>query len=396
MLRPRLFLLALVLAGLTAPVQSAEPFRYPEGKHGKGELRFLNGFAVLTVEGTPEEIGEQVAVLAGKPAERLLSFPRELLARMVTAPGAKALWPILSKQGNALVPNFPPDHRRELEAFIKTAGIDREAIVAANTVFDLKYLVMPLIHCSALVVESDRSRTSQPIFGRNMDYNALGYLHAYGLITVYRQKGKHTFAAIGWPGTVGVVSGINDKGLAVAALETTGAPREEGPAFDPQGTPFALCYRRILEECSTVAEAEKLLRSMKRTTTQNLTVCDRNGGAVFEFTPSRVAVRRPEKSICTCTNHFLAKELKLAEPKNIATTLDRYEAICKARAEEQKLGVAEVQRYLDTVNQGLETIQTMVFEPAALTVHLSFSDGKKPSSSLPLKRLDLAPLLKRD
>jgi hypothetical protein len=36
----------------------------------------------------------------------------------------------------------------------------------------------------------------------------------------------------------------------------------------------------------------------------------------------------------------------------------------------------------------------MVFEPAALKLHLAI--GKTPSSKLPLKEIDLAPLLKKE
>jgi predicted choloylglycine hydrolase len=227
-----------------------------------------------------------------------------------------------------------------------------------------------------------------------MDHFGLGYLPDYTLVTVYRAKGKHAFAAIGWPGMVGVISGMNDTGLAIAALETTGAPKDEGPAFDPKGVPFALCYRRVLEECTTVAEAEKLLRSMKRATTNNLAVCDRKGSAVFEFTPTRLVARRSEKGMCFCTNHFCTAELKLEQPKNIMTTLDRYATLSKALREEKKLGIAEVQRYLDAANQGEQTLQTMIFEPATLTLHLATAEGKKPASAQKLKKLDLSALLK--
>src|SRR5207249_10385214 len=52
------------LAVLVPPAAAAEkPFRYPEGKHEKGELKYVNGVPVLTVEGTPEEIGAQIGVL---------------------------------------------------------------------------------------------------------------------------------------------------------------------------------------------------------------------------------------------------------------------------------------------------------------------------------------------
>jgi isopenicillin-N N-acyltransferase-like protein len=391
----RFLIVPVLLLTVSLPAQGDEPFRYPGGKHGKGELKYIEGVPVLVVEGTPDEIGEQVGVLAGKPAKRLMNYPQEAVSHLATPVGMKLIWPTIVKQGNKLHENFPEDYRRELDAMIKTSGVEREPGIIANTIFDLKYLFMALFGCSALVVDAERSQTGQPLFGRNMDHLGLGYLPEYTLVTVYRPKGKHAFASIGWPGVVGVISGINDAGLAVAALETTGAPKEEGPIFDPKGVPFALCYRRVLEECTTVEEAEKLLRDMKRATTNNLAVCDKKSSAVFEFTPTRLVSRRGEKGMCLCTNHFCTAELKLAKPKNTKTTLDRYATLTKALAEEKKLGVADVQRYLDAANQGEETLQTMIFEPAALTLHLATADGKKPASGQKLKKLDLSTLLKR-
>jgi predicted choloylglycine hydrolase len=394
----RSFLLAslvLVLcwdsAGTSA--RAAEPFRFPEATHGKGELKYINGLPVLLVEGTPEEIGEQVAVLVGKPSKRLLYFPQELLTWVAGADAVKLVWPVCIKEGGKLLKNFPLDHRKELEAMIKTSGFDRQLVEIANTAFDLKALLKSQFNCSALVIEGERSVTGQPIFGRNMDYMGLGYLQEYSLISVYRPRGKYAFASIGYPGIVGVISGINEKGLAITALETTGTNPDEGPVFNPEGTPFALCYRRLLEECSTVDEAAKLLASMKRTTTNNLTVCDRTRSAVFEFSPTQVRVRRAEKCMSTCTNHFLSPELRLLKPKNTDKTLDRYAILEKARAQTKKFGVEDVQRYLDSVNQGELTLQTMIFEPATLTVHFAHSVGKSPASAQKLTKLDLGPLL---
>src|SRR5205814_8314077 len=79
---PRSRSLTVVLVGLgflvPAAAHAAEPFRFPEQKHGQGELRYINGLPVLMVEGTPEAIGEQAAFLAVKPAQRMLSYPQDV------------------------------------------------------------------------------------------------------------------------------------------------------------------------------------------------------------------------------------------------------------------------------------------------------------------------------
>jgi hypothetical protein len=59
----------------------------------------------------------------------------------------------------------------------------------------------------------------------------------------------------------------------------------------------------------------------------------------------------------------------------------------------KKLGLEDIAKKLHAVNQGGDTLQTMIFEPASLKLHLAF--GKCPSSALPMKELDLAPLLKK-
>jgi predicted choloylglycine hydrolase len=395
--RFRAHFLVLVLGiCVVGPAPGKEPFRFPESKQGKAELKYVNGVPVLFVGGTPRQIGEQIAMLASKPSQRALSYPKEALSYLATPLGLRALWPLVVKNGNKLLESFPADYRQEFEALVAASGLDRELLLAANTMFDLKQDLAALFGCSALIIEAERSTTGKPIFGRNMDYLSLGYLYEYSLVTVYRPEGKHAFVSIGFPGMVGCISGINDAGLALTVLETTGADPGEGPVFNPDGVPFALCYRRLLEECTTVPAAERLLRGMKRTTTNNLAICDENGGAVFEITPTRVVVRHTNSNLGVCTNHFCTEELKLSKPRNLFMTLERFAILEKARTQSERLSIADVQRYLDAANQRDLTIQTMIFEPATLTVHLAFAVDGSPSSSRTLKRLELAPFLKSE
>ena len=76
------------------------------------------------------------------------------------------------------------------------------------------------------------SAADGPLFGRNLDFPTLGYLEQYTLITVYRPTGKRAFASIGFPGLIGVISGMNDSGLAMAILEVDEAA-DDSPKLDP-------------------------------------------------------------------------------------------------------------------------------------------------------------------
>jgi hypothetical protein len=281
------WLVVIGLVGLTV-ARAEEPFHYTEAKNGHAELRYINGLPVLTLSGTPEQIGEQAAVLAAKPANKLFNYPREFL-RLYKV---DSTWPLFVAIGKSMVAQFPAEYRREMESFIKTSGIDRDLMVTANTMFDTK----KFIACSTLIVQPERSATKGPLLGRNLDFDTLGYLQDYSLVTIYHPTGKHSFASVGFPGLIGVLSGMNDSGLALTVLEVF-FPGHEG-GFDPKGVPYAMCYRRVLEECTTVEEAEKLLRSLPRTTTTNLAICDKHGGAVFEITPKTVYVRKPVNGTC--------------------------------------------------------------------------------------------------
>ena len=357
-------------------------------------MKYHNGLAVLTLKGTPEEIGEQSAKLMAEPSRKLLGFPEELLNNLATPVVTKLLMPQLLKTSKRLYENFPPAYKAEAEAILKNSNIERDRFILGNTVFDQKHLLMPLFGCSAVIVEKERSSTGQTIFARNMDYFGLGYLQQYTLVAIYQQPGKKAFASVGYPGTIGVISGINEAGLSIASLETTGAPKEQGPPFDPEGVPFLLNYRRILEECGTVEEAYQMLSSMKRTTSQHLAVCDKNGGAIFEYTPTKVVKRTAEHGTCRCTNHFISNDLKLAQPKNIFTTIDRLAGLDECCTGNHPIGVGEVKKYLNKVHQKEMTLQSMIFEPAMLRLHLAIGTGKEPSSGQEYRVLELGALMK--
>jgi hypothetical protein len=375
-MRPqRLFVALLFLACLPLAARADQPFRYTEGKFGKAELKYVNDLPVLSVEGTPEEIGEQTATLTKDALKRLLNFAPDLLKEF----GQEKRLPLLKMVGKSMLPQFPPDHLKEFEVLVKHSGLDRDLGIVGNTFADISKAG----GCSVLLVSADRSATGQPLFGRNLDYMTGGFLNEYTLVQAVRPKDKHAFVSIGFPGFIGVTSGINDAGLTLATLEVYQA-KDKSAKFDAKGVPYLLSYRRILEECTTIDEAVKLLESIKRTTMNNLAICDKNGMAVLEITTKSVVVRRPEKGLCPCTNHFRTDELATD------TKCHRYEALRKS-FEMDKLDRAAVAKLLDAANQGPHTLQTMIFEPASLKLHLAI--GKCPTSALPLRELDLKPYL---
>jgi hypothetical protein len=377
---PRTVLLWILIFALggdaaIALAKSAGESAFVAKKVDGAELRFVGNVPVAILSGMPEEMGRQHGELLAGPGAAIAAFPERFAEEF----GVAAFWPLVTQAGKTLVMQAPERHQHELAAISNHSDLSSDKLAVGNTLLELRRL-----GCSAVVVEPERSATGGPIFGRNFDFLTLGELDKYSMVIVYRPEGKHAFASVGFPGMVGAISGMNDAGLALGTLDVERSG-DKSRKFNPTGVPLAFVFRRIMEECATVDEAETLLRSIKPTTWMNLTVCDRNGGATFEITPDHIGRRDDEEGLVRCTNHFRCEGMSVGEE------CQRYDKLVEFDAE-RAIDVSAVHRRLDAANQGDLTLQTMVFEPRELALHLAI--GKPPVSDDPLVKIELAPLFK--
>ena len=366
-----------LLLFVPAVVSAAEPRPFPEAKSGKGELRYVDQVPVLILRGKPAEMGEQFGKLAIENAPDLLG----LHERFLKDAGQEKRYPLLVAMAGWLKPNFPPHILTEMEAAARTSKQELTLLLFANTIADLS----SGMGCSTIVIEPERSSTGSPLFGRNFDWLDTKGITEHTLVIVYQGEGKHAFAAVTVSPICGVISGMNDAGLSVTINEISIKKSKDNAAFNWKGTPLLMAFRRVLEECTTVAEAEKLLREMPRTTTCCLTLCDKTGGAVFEITPKSLEVRMAENGVNCCTNHFRSEKLCVTDK------CWRYDKLAPLQAKDAgKLGVKDVFAKLDEVNQGKHTLQSMVFDPAMRKLNLAYGEG--PATKLKVHTLDLGKL----
>jgi isopenicillin-N N-acyltransferase like protein len=361
---------------LSASVRADNPDSFPAAKHKAGELRYIENVPVLTLRGKPAEMGEQFGILAIRNAPNLTALHQQFLKDS----GQEPLYPYIVKLAKELKSGFPKHHLEEMEAAAMAADRDLNRLYFANTIADLS----SGLGCSTVIIEKERSKTGAPLFGRNFDWLPTKGITEHTLIVVYKGEGKRAFAAITVTPIEGVVSGMNDAGLCVTINEISLKKSKDKAAFNWKGTPLLLAFRRVLEECATVAEAEKLLRGMERTTSCCLTVCDKDGGAVLEITPKNLEVRSAENGVCCCTNHFLSDKLML---ENKCWRLDKLAPLSKNG---DKLGVKEVFSRLDEVHQGKATLQSMVFEPRDRVLHFAYGEG--PATRKDPHRIELGKL----
>jgi isopenicillin-N N-acyltransferase-like protein len=141
------------------------------------------------------------------------------------------------------------------------------------------------------------------------------------VVFLVREPGRIPFASVGWPGFVGVVSGMNREGVAIVVHGgRAGTPRN-------QGVPVVFSLRETLATAKTTEEAVKTLSSHEVMVSHITIVTDATGKtAVVERAPGVAAHVRWSTAALATTNHFegpLANDARDAEVRAKTSTLPR-------------------------------------------------------------------------
>jgi hypothetical protein len=269
-----------------------------------------------------------------------------------------------------------PEHRAEMISLADELGMSQVDVALGQCFLDLSAME----GCSTITLPAEASPDGVARFGRNLDFPSLNIADKHSVVFIYHPRGRYAFASIGWPGMIGVLSGMNEHGLCLANMEVTRGVRP------PSAMPYTLLYRMVLEQCKTVNEAIDLLQRTPRQSANNLMLMDAAGNrAVAEITPEGVTVRRGAGSAALIsTNHQRGQDTQTPG------MCWRYDALHAASARDfGRMDAAELEKLLGTVVQGDRgdmTLQSMVFEPAKGVVYLAVGAD---APSHPYERIDL-------
>ncbi|HBP19322.1 MAG TPA: hypothetical protein DEA08_16220 [Planctomycetes bacterium] len=325
-------------------------------RSGRGRLeRGPGGVPILHLEGTPEEMGRQHGELLRDEIGALRSYVRDFV-------GARRLRQAARRAEALFAEDIPERYYREAEALARAADMPLVELLFAQCFTD----IYRVFGCSTLAAESSTGEGT--FLARNLDFPTLGYLGRYSLVIVARPRGRRPFVSIGWPGMLGVLSGQNDA-LAAAVLVVHGL---EGAR---PGLPFQFAFRRVLEECQSVDQAEALLRKTRITVTNNLIVADRQGGKrVLELHPEHISARGPDAGgLLSATNHFLHESRRVERFSftylNSRRRLQAVRDTCPAAG---PLRLERARQALDAASTPF-TCQSMVFLPRTGALEVAFS-----------------------
>ena len=307
---------------------------------------------LVELHGTGEQIGEEHGQLLDKP----IQFLHDNYLMVYLGSATKRFFALGAAR--LFESYFRPEHLAEVDALAKRTSIDERETVLAQCFLDLS----PMAACSTITLPASASPDHVARFGRNLEFISLNVADKYSTVFVYHPEGRYPFVSIGWPGMIGVLSGMNEHGLALANMEVTRVPRIPG------AMPYTLLYRTVLERCKTVNEAIDLIEHTPRQTPNNLMLMDATGDrAVVEITPQSVVVRR-----ALSTEPLISTNHQRGTDCDTPGRCWRYDQLHDSgETSFGKIGLKELEGMMAEVSPGRQTLESMVFEPANRVIYLS-------------------------
>lgn len=256
-----------------------------------GRLQVVNGYRVLHVAGTPEQMGEQHGRLLRNPVRRMVND--------LVHPGGSTGWLTYAKliEGTKTMDNYIPDaFRREMRYLAKAAGVGYFDLVAAQLFGD----VSRATYCTSFALFGASTANGEMICGRNLDYWDNGVSEYAATLIHFRPTEGNPFVTVTWAGIVNGWTLMNTKGLVCTNNTSYG----ESNSLEGISTCFML--RKIAQYASSLNEAERILKTTPRACGTNMLVAQANPADAFiaEYDHQALVIRRPERGYVVASNHF--------------------------------------------------------------------------------------------
>lgn len=208
----------------------------------------------------------------------------------------------------------------------RLVGGSWRGIMLANIVYDL---ALSLHGCSTVALPTPDG----PVLARNMDWCPEDVLAQTSYLIRAWENGELAYANAGWPGVIGVVTGLSGRGFAIV-LNAVTCPG----GVSVTGYPVLLHIRRVLDDAKSFESAVKMLSRAHLAAPCLLTVVgtENRQRVVIERTPRRCVQRLAEQGkALLVTNHYrlLFRSQTCGIPELDETTCGRYDALSESFAD---------------------------------------------------------------
>ena len=164
---------------------------------------------------------------------------------------------------------------------------------------------LALVGCTSFGTWGSRSADSNMIIGRNFDFYVGDHFSENKIVVFENPTDGYKFMSVTWGGFIGVVSGMNEKGLTV----TINAAKSDIPYGS--ATPVSLVAREILQYARNIQEALAIARKRKMFVSESFLIGSAQDGkaVIIEKTPDSIGLYDPGQNEIICANHFQSAAL---------------------------------------------------------------------------------------
>jgi len=157
--------------------------------------------------------------------------------------------------------------------------------------------------CTSFSFWDGKSADSSLIVARNFDFYSGKKFAENKIVCFYNPSTGHKFMMITWADMIGVVSGMNEKGLTVSI----NASKSTLPG--QASTPVTLLAREILQYAATIGQAYEISKKRKMFVSESILIGSAADGksAIIEKSPHHYDIVLAETNQLVCANHFQGK-----------------------------------------------------------------------------------------
>ncbi len=357
-----------------------------------------SGLYEMYVEGTPFERG----VINGKLSKELVQSQEDYFAEQLNKMIPSSFYQHFLKYfigwfNRKLPDNITEEYKEEIYGVSQSAsgkydyiGTNYERLLNYHAAHDIGHALqnMALVGCTSFGTWGAMSQDSTMIIGRNFDFYVNDDFAKNKIILFCNPVQGHKFMSVSWGGFIGVVSGMNDKGLTV----TINADKSEIPTSS--ATPVSLVAREILQYAENINQAIAIAQKRKMFVSESFLIgsAQDKKAVIIEKTPDTLAVYDPQRNYILCANQFQSDALKNSDANKVQLKENaspfRYQRLSQLMEQNgqntvvKTIAILRDHNGLNNADIGLGNERTMnqfmahhsiVFEPEKLKVWVSTS-----------------------
>lgn len=287
------------------------------------------------IEGSPFERG----AILGNLAQELIVQQEVYFVRQIKAliPSETFLYLLRYMVGffNRNLDEFiPEEYQKEIYGEthfcsndFNAIGSNYERILNYHAAHDIGHALKDyaVVGCTSFSGWDAASADSSLIIGRNFDFYVGDDFAKDKIILFINPEEGYKLATVTWGGFLGVVSGMNEKGLTV----TLNAAKSGLPTSAK--TPISIVARQILQYAKNIDEAFEIAKKYETFVSESLMIGSAEDGttAIIEKSVAKIALHRSDSNNIICSNHYQSDTFKTDQDNltNIATTASNYRQI---------------------------------------------------------------------